>query len=66
MSRLIDLVRVLPLAAALALVVGCESEGPAEQAGESIDNAASDVGDALDPAGPAEEAGQAVDDAVGN
>ncbi|QDV34327.1 hypothetical protein [Tautonia plasticadhaerens] len=66
MSRLIDLVRVLPLAAAVAIFVGCESQGPVEEAGENIDNAASDVGDALDPAGPAEEAGQAVDDAVGN
>lgn len=56
----------LTLLASLALGVGCEQQGPAEQAGESIDNAANDMGDALDPRGPAEEAGAAVDDTFDN
>lgn len=44
---------------------GCEQpEGPAERAGENLDRAADDIGDALDPAGPAERAGEAIDDAA--
>ena len=66
MTRWFDLLRVLPLAGALAFFAGCNTEGPAEQAGENLDNAAQDVGDAPAPAGPAEEAGQAVDDAMNN
>ncbi|MEW4568194.1 hypothetical protein AB1L88_10025 [Tautonia sp. JC769] len=56
----------LTLLASLALCVGCEQQGPAERAGESIDNAADDMQDALDPRGPAEEAGAAVDDTLNN
>jgi hypothetical protein len=56
----------LTLLASLALSVGCEQQGPAERAGESIDNAAEDVQDTLDPRGPAEQAGAAVDDTLNN
>jgi hypothetical protein len=66
MSRWFDSVRVLPLVGVLALVVGCETQGPAEQAGENLDNAANDVGDALDSGGPAEETGEALDNTLGN
>ena len=52
------------LIGALFVLVGCERQGPAERAGEDIDEAAGEVRDALDPGGPAEEAGEAVDDAL--
>jgi hypothetical protein len=46
---------------------GCpERDGPAENAGEKLDNAAEKIGDALDPKGPAEKAGEEVDEALGN
>jgi hypothetical protein len=42
----------------VAGLAGCEKKGPAERAGESIDNAAKKVGDKM------EEAGDRVKDAV--
>ncbi|WP_152051469.1 hypothetical protein [Tautonia marina] len=57
---------IVTLLAAITLGVGCDQQGPAEQAGESLDNAAQDVQETLDPQGPAEETGEAVDDALGN
>jgi len=36
---------------AMALLAGCEREGPAERAGETIDDAARDTGEYLDDAG---------------
>lgn len=48
----------------LFLATGCEAQGPAERAGESIDRGVENVKDAVDPRGPAEKAGAAVDDAV--
>jgi hypothetical protein len=53
--------------AALLLTVsftGCQSEGPAEQAGKSVDRVGRDIKDAVSPPGPAEKAGRAVDDAL--
>ena len=46
---------LIPLAGALA---ACDSEGPAEEAGETVDDAAEDAGDA------AEDAGDAAEDAA--
>ncbi len=43
---------------------GCESKGPAEKAGESIDKGIRDVKDAVVPPGPAEQAGRNVDKAL--
>lgn len=58
---------ILPfLGGAMLVGAGCEPKGPAEQAGENIDNAVDNAADALNPQGPAEEAGEALDDAVGN
>ncbi len=54
----------LLLAPLVGMGVGCESQGPAERAGEKIDKAAEDLKDAVDPRGPAEKAGAAVDNAV--
>jgi hypothetical protein len=44
--------------------VGCESEGPAEKAGKSIDKGVQDAKDAISPPGTAEKAGRAVDRAL--
>ena len=50
---------LLPLAGA-----GC-NDGPAEQAGERVDEAARDVRDTIDPpSGPVEAVGRKVDDAT--
>jgi hypothetical protein len=60
--------RIAALAAVLcvtfATFAGCESKGPAEQAGKSIDKGVRDVKDAVNPPGPGEKAGRAVDDAL--
>ncbi len=49
----------------LLALTACFEEGPAERAGKSIDRAAEQVRDAVDPpSGPAERAGRAVDRAV--
>jgi hypothetical protein len=44
--------------------VGCESEGPAEKAGKSIDKSIQNAKDAVNPPGPAERAGRNVDEAL--
>jgi hypothetical protein len=49
---------------AFATLVGCESKGPAEKAGESIDKGVKDVKDAVNPPGPTEKAGRAIDNAL--
>ncbi len=60
--------RIAALAAVLCVVFatvgGCESKGPAEQAGKSIDKGVQDVKDAVNPPGPGEKAGRAVDKAL--
>jgi hypothetical protein len=48
------------------MLIGCEPKGPAERAGEKIDNAGKNLKDAVDPRGPAAKAGDAIDKAVGN
>ena len=50
---------IIPMA-----MTGCESEGPAENAGEKIDQAGQDLKNAVNPQGPGEKAGAAVDDAL--
>lgn len=57
---------LIPLFATLALcATGCEKEGPAEKAGEHIDEAMDDVKDAADSAGDQlQEAGQEVKEAA--
>ncbi len=62
-ARILGLACVL--GGAIALGAGCEAEkGPGEKAGESVDNAAKNVKNAISPPGPMEKAGQAVDKAV--
>jgi hypothetical protein len=43
---------------------GCESKGPAEQAGAQIDKGVQDAKDAVNPPGPMEKAGRALDKGV--
>ena len=45
-------------------LAGCESEGPAEKAGKSIDNGIKNARDAVTPPGPAEQAGRNLDKAL--
>jgi hypothetical protein len=46
----------------LIAFAGCEAEkGPAEKAGQSVDNAVQKAKDAVNPPGPGEKAGRAVD-----
>ena len=59
----LGLLTALVLGSVVSLT-GCEQKGPAEKAGENIDQAGKDVKNALDPRGPVEKAGAAVDDAV--
>lgn len=45
-----------------AMLTGCEEKGPAEKAGEKLDNAVEEIGDGIDEA--AEDAGDAVEEAA--
>ncbi len=56
----------LCLAPFFLLIPSCEKKGPAENAGEKIDEAIENVKDAVDPRGPVEKAGEKVDEALGN
>jgi hypothetical protein len=67
-------IHTLLLITSLSLAVltfGCESQGPAEKAGEKVDQSVEDTKDALEEAsdkitgkGPAEKAGEKIDEAV--
>lgn len=54
------------LFAAVAPMTSCKEKGPGEKVGESIDKAAEDIKDAVDPKGPGEKLGEKIDNAVGN
>ncbi|WP_435019297.1 hypothetical protein TA3x_001219 [Tundrisphaera sp. TA3] len=47
-------------------LAGCEQKGPAERAGENIDQAGKNLKDAVDPRGPAEKIGDKIDNATGH
>jgi len=49
---------------ALVAFAGCESKGPAEKAGESIDKGIQNAKDAVNPPGAAEKAGRNIDKAL--
>jgi hypothetical protein len=52
--RPVQIIKTALLVSALLVILpGCEKQGPAEQAGESIDNAAERAGDQLEKAGEA-------------
>lgn len=52
----------MPLAITAALCVGCAEDGPAEEAGEKIDEAVENTGDAMEDA--ADDAEEAIDEAT--
>ena len=54
------------LFSAIAPMTSCREKGPAEKIGESIDKAADDLKDAVDPKGPGEKAGEKIDKVLGN
>lgn len=62
-KTLLGIALILPLAGGLA---ACDDQGPMEEAGEELDQAAEDIGKAFESDGPAEEAGEDIDDALGN
>jgi len=49
---------------AVATFAGCESKGPAQRAGETIDKGIQDAKDAINPPGPTEKAGRSLDKAL--
>jgi hypothetical protein len=57
------MIAIVPL---LGFVSSCEKKGPAEKAGEKLDEAIEDVKDTVDPKGPVEKAGEKVDEALDN
>ncbi|MEA3251743.1 MAG: hypothetical protein U9Q35_09275 [Pseudomonadota bacterium] len=63
-----NLLRKLGLAMMLALMLGgvaaCDDQGPAEEAGESIDEAAENAGDSIEEMG--EDVQDAAEDAQNN
>jgi predicted small lipoprotein YifL len=55
---------LLMLLGALVAFAGCESKGPAEKAGESIDKGIQNAKDAVNPPGAGEKAGRTLDKAT--
>ncbi|MES2982133.1 MAG: hypothetical protein V4727_07455 [Verrucomicrobiota bacterium] len=49
----------------MAISTSCKKKGPAEKAGEKMDEAIEDVQDSVNPKGPVEKVGEKIDDAVG-
>lgn len=45
--------------------VSCKKKGPAEKAGEKMDEAIENVKDSIDPKGPVEKVGEKIDNALG-
>jgi len=52
------------VAASFTLTACPEKKGPAEKAGEALDDAADSMKDAVTPDGPAEKLGEKLDDAT--
>lgn len=53
------------IAASFTLTACPEKKGPAEKAGEALDDAADSMKDAVTPDGPAEDLGEKLDEATG-
>jgi hypothetical protein len=60
------LVCTISFLAPALMLTACVQKGPAQRAGENVDNAIQDMKDAVDPPGPAQKAGRALDRALGN
>ena len=65
-TRLLQMFTAGLLVAFTALSSGCPKKGPAEKAGEKIDETVQKAKDKLDPPGPAEKAGRKIDKALGD
>jgi predicted small lipoprotein YifL len=63
-NRVLAFAPLFMMLGALATFAGCESKGPAEKAGESIDKGVQNAKDAVNPPGTGEKAGRAVDKAL--
>ncbi|NBB93708.1 MAG: hypothetical protein GVY32_11125 [Gammaproteobacteria bacterium] len=62
-NKAFNILCALLLALSVGMLAGCEQEGPAEEAGEEIDEAVEEAGDDMEEA--AEEVEDEVDDATG-
>jgi hypothetical protein len=67
-EQLMTMKRSAQFSPAIALLLGafialggCESKGPAEQAGAQVDKGIQNAKDAINPPGPVEKAGRAID-----
>ena len=49
----------------IAAFSSCKKKGPAEKAGEKVDDAIENVEDVVNPKGPVEKTGVKIDDALG-
>lgn len=52
-------------AISIVAFVSCKKKGPAEKAGEKMDEAIENVKDSINPKGPVEKVGEKIDDALG-
>jgi len=69
-NKLFNVLCAMFLALSVGVLAGCEQEGPAEEAGEEIDEAVEEAGDKMEEAGEemedtAEEVEEEVEDATG-
>lgn len=62
-NKLFNILCALMLALSVGMLAGCEDQGPAEEAGEEVDEAVEEAGDEMEEA--AEEVEDEVDDATG-
>ncbi len=62
--RVAPFASLLVMLGALAALAGCESKGPAETAGKSIDQGIQNAKDVVNPPGPGEKAGRNLDKAL--
>jgi hypothetical protein len=62
-NKLFNILVALLLALSVVMLAGCEDQGPAEEAGENIDETVEEAGDEMEEA--AEEVEDEVDDATG-
>ena len=63
-SRFLNSVFALLLALSVGLLAGCQEQGPAEEAGENIDEATEEAADAVEEA--VDDAEEEIDDSSGS
>ena len=66
--RFLRAVALVAVCASAGILSGCDShpKGPAEKAGQKLDDAKDKLSDTVNPKGPVEKAGRAMDRATGN